>query len=108
MPGGPRTAFDRYIGHRRHFRPAALRRVLEQAGLDVEHVRGTGFPFFNLYKLVVLLAGEALVHDASSASEPSRPRQARRCDASAALLHASPATRSRFGWQLAAVTRRSA
>ena len=30
VPGGPRTAFDRFIGHRRHFRPADLRSVLER------------------------------------------------------------------------------
>lgn len=104
VPGGPRTAFDRFIGHRRHFRPAALRSVLEQAGLDVQHVSGTGFPFFNLYKLLVLLRGEALVRDVSSTAEPSRAAGlAMRCFA---VLLTPRLNSARFGWQLAAQTRR--
>ncbi len=104
VPGGPRTAFDRFIGHRRHFRPALLRSVLQEAGLDVEHVSGTGFPFFNLYKLVVLLRGKALVRDASRTAEPSRM-------AALAMKGFAPLLRpavnsSRYGWQLAARARR--
>ena len=33
VPGGPRSAFDRHIGHRRHFEPADLRGVLTDAGV---------------------------------------------------------------------------
>ncbi len=29
VPGGPRTAFDRHIGHRRHYTTDALRAVLD-------------------------------------------------------------------------------
>jgi len=36
VPGGPMSAFDRHIGHRRHFTPTALGRILEQAGYQVE------------------------------------------------------------------------
>lgn len=104
VPGGPRTAFDRFIGHRRHFRPAALRSVLQQAGLEVEHVSGTGFPFFNLYKLVVLLRGKALVQDVSSTADPSWMATA--AMRSFAVLLTPGLNSSRFGWQLAARTRR--
>ena len=80
----------------------SLRRVLEQAGLEVEQTSGTGFPFFNLYKLVVLLHGEALVKDASSASQKPRiATLAMRCFAT--LLHPS-LNSARRGWQLAALT----
>ena len=104
VPGGPRTAFDRFIGHRRHFRPEALRSVLQQAGLEVEYVSGTGFPFFNLYKLVVLLRGKALVQDVASTAEPSRPAAAAmRCFR--AVLNPG-LNSSRFGWQIAARARR--
>ncbi len=103
VPGGPRTAFDRFIGHRRHFRPAMLRSVLHQAGLDVEQARGTGFPFFNLYKLVVLLRGKALVRDASTTAEPSRAA-ALAMRAFSVVLRPS-VNSSRFGWQLAARAR---
>jgi len=104
VPGGPRTAFDRFIGHRRHFRPAALRSVLQGAGVEVDHVSGTGFPFFNLYKLVVLLRGRALVRDASSTADPSRAAAAAmRCFG---VLLTPRLNSSRFGWQLAAQARR--
>ena len=32
VPGGPRSALDRHIGHRRHFTPASLCEVLNKAG----------------------------------------------------------------------------
>jgi SAM-dependent methyltransferase len=107
VPGGPRTAFDRFIGHRRHFRPAALRTVLEQAGLEVDDVTGTGFPFFNLYKLIVLLRGKALTRDlAATSNEPSKLAQA--AMKSFAVVLRPECNSSRYGWQLAATTRRRA
>ena len=104
VPGGPRSAFDRYIGHRRHFTPHTLKDVLVDAGFDVEHVTGTGFPFFNLYKLVVLARGNALVRDAAVDTPTSRL-------ATMAMRLFGRVLRpqmnaSRFGWQLVAVARR--
>jgi 2-polyprenyl-3-methyl-5-hydroxy-6-metoxy-1,4-benzoquinol methylase len=104
VPGGPRSAFDRHIGHFRHFTAAYLHEVLTGAGLDVERVYRCGFPFFNLYKLAVIARGEKLV-----AAIDSRPAGARpsRLQAVAARsfrmgfklnLDDSP-----FGWQMAAV-----
>ena len=61
VPGGPMSAFDRHIGHRRHYTPEALSPVLRQAGFGIEFVAGAGFPFFNLYRLAVLARGASLV-----------------------------------------------
>lgn len=104
VPGGPRTAFDRHIGHRRHYTTETLRRVIVDAGLEPVVVRGTGFPFFDLYKLVVLARGDKVIDDGSADTEPSRL-------ADLALkgfgLVLRPAlTTSRFGWQMVAVARR--
>jgi len=63
VPGGPMSAFDRHIGHRRHFTIEELRRMIESAGLRVELAGGAGFPFFNLYRLVVVARGDALIRD---------------------------------------------
>jgi len=63
VPGGPRSAFDRHIGHRRHFDPKSLRAVLEGAGFTVEYVARAGFPFFNLYRLAVIARGRRLISD---------------------------------------------
>jgi trans-aconitate methyltransferase len=48
VPGGPMSAFDRRIGHRRHFTPKTLSHVLEGSGFRVRHVQRAGFPFSNL------------------------------------------------------------
>jgi len=69
VPGGPISAFDRYIGHRRHFTPAALADLLTAAGYEVRGAWGAGFPFFNLYRLAVIGRGERLVRDVASGSK---------------------------------------
>ena len=65
VPGVPVSAFDRHIGHRRHFTRARLRDVLERAGFEVEVAAGAGFPAFNLYRIAVLLRGRRLIEDVS-------------------------------------------
>ena len=61
VPGGPMSAFDKHIGHHRHYTPALLRETLEQAGFDVSFAGGAGFPFFNLYRHLVVAQGEQAV-----------------------------------------------
>jgi SAM-dependent methyltransferase len=70
VPGGPMSAFDRHIGHRKHYRPAELKALLERAGFAVEAVYGVGFPFFNLYRCVIVSRGSRLRTDVVGA--PSR------------------------------------
>ena len=100
VPAGPRSAFDRFIGHRRHFTRSSLTTVIEGGGLRVERVIGAGFPFFNLYRLVVVARGERLIEDAKRGAENKAAGLAYRVfDALFRLnLDAIPA-----GWQLIAV-----
>lgn len=63
VPGGPMSAFDRHIGHRQHFTRASISNVLTEAGFEIEAVFLAGFPFFNLYRLAVILRGEKLVRE---------------------------------------------
>jgi SAM-dependent methyltransferase len=70
VPGGPMSAFDRHIGHRRHFRPADAGRLLEAAGYEVESLRGVGFPFFNLYRFAVIAAGRRLIESEREEGSP--------------------------------------
>jgi SAM-dependent methyltransferase len=65
VPGGPMGAFDRHIGHRRHFTTSHLASVLGAAGYEVDSLYAAGFPFFNLYRRLVVLRGEALVANVS-------------------------------------------
>lgn len=68
VPGGPQSEFDRHIGHRQHFTPAQLRALLQGAGFEVELAATAGFPFFNLYRLVVISRGKRLITDVQSGS----------------------------------------
>lgn len=104
VPGGPRSAFDKHIGHFRHFTADLLSDVLTDAGLDVDRVLRTGFPFFNLYKLAVIARGEKLVTDVAQRSPGDSPSWLE--DAATSFFRRGfPLNRddSRFGWQLAAV-----
>jgi SAM-dependent methyltransferase len=69
VPGGWRSAFYAHIGHRRHYTPAQLGELLKSAGFVVERAYAAGFPFFNLYRMLVTLGGRGLV--ASAAGAPS-------------------------------------
>lgn len=68
VPGGPMSAFDKHIGHRTHYSPKTLRRVLEEAGFQVDFAGRAGFPFFNLYRLAVITRGASLVERAQTRS----------------------------------------
>jgi hypothetical protein len=57
VPGGWYSAFYSHIGHRRHYTPAQLSGLLESAGFAVERAYAAGFPFFNLYRMLVTLRG---------------------------------------------------
>ena len=63
VPGGPLNAFYTHIGHRRHYTPGELRLLLESCGFQVETARGAGFPFFNLFRLLLIWRGERLIQD---------------------------------------------
>ena len=107
VPGGPRSAFDRHIGHRQHFAPGRLRQVLERAGFDVECVARAGFPFFNLYRLAVIARGRRLIADLERSPTGGEPGAQ-----GAVLAFFDRAFRlnlrsSPFGWQMVAVGRLS-
>jgi SAM-dependent methyltransferase len=106
VPGGPMSAYDRHIGHRRHFTPSTLRDVLEDAGLEVVLTLRAGFPWFNVYRGLVILAGERLV---SEADVRTGGGAAGRVLNAAMLgfrpLFATNLPRSPFGWQMVAVAR---
>jgi SAM-dependent methyltransferase len=63
VPGGPMSAFDKHLDHRRHYTKGELRALLEEAGLRVEEAAAAGFPTFNLYRCVVIARGDKLVDD---------------------------------------------
>ncbi len=99
VPGGPRSALDLHIGHRRHFTPDDLSQLLADAGFKVELAVGAGFPFFNLYRLLVILWGQRLVKVTSG-----KPGYMLRSAAAIfRILFRLNGDNSRFGWQILAV-----
>jgi SAM-dependent methyltransferase len=105
VPGGPKSQYDLHIGHRQHFTPASIRALLETAGFQVDLATGAGFPFFNLYRLVVVLRGKSLIHDVDSATNGWSSILARGVMSVFHPLFALNLMNSRLGWQIVAVAR---
>jgi trans-aconitate methyltransferase len=107
VPGGPMSAFDRHIGHRQHFTQQSIRRVLGDAGFTVEQVYLSGFPFFNLYRCVVIARGERLAEDVDAGQGGFAARMANGVMAIFRVLFRLNLMSSPFGWQVVAVARKS-
>jgi hypothetical protein len=106
VPSGPMSEFDRHIGHRKHFQPEELSRLLCDAGFAVRKVARAGFPFYNLYRLGVVARGSKAIADASQpGSAPSRATQL--AFAAFRLLLRTDIRSSRWGWQLTAIANRT-
>ncbi len=108
VPGGPISAFDRHIGHRRHYSREFTHETLASAGFEVESVRLAGFPFFNAYRLLVILRGEKLIAEVES-GEMARgeSKLARLAMRSFHSLFRWNRSDSPFGWQVIARARAS-
>ena len=105
VPGGKMSALDRFIGHRRHFDRELIRKVLEEAGFGVTKVMLAGFPFFNLYRLMIIARGDKLTTDIKSRSWLFRTLLAT-MSRIFLLLFQLNLRDSPFGWQVVAVARK--
>lgn len=107
VPGGRMSAFDRFIGHRRHFDKESIRRVLEEAGFEVSRVMLAGFPFFNLYRLMVMARGDKLAADLKKREQSWAIKTLHNSIGKVAEgLFRLNLRDSRFGWQVLAVARK--
>jgi SAM-dependent methyltransferase len=107
VPGGPMSAFDRHIGHRRHFTRESIRSVLQAGGFAVDRVRMAGFPFFNLYRLVVILRGARLAADVEEGNAGGSSGLAAVAMRVFRGLFALNLSDSPWGWQVVAVARKA-
>jgi SAM-dependent methyltransferase len=107
VPGGPVSKFDRHIGHRGHFTKARARQILSDAGFRVDTVRLVGFPFFNLYRLMVILRGQQLVDDAESQTETAATGLARLAMHAFGFLFNFTLEDFPLGWQVVAIAKNS-
>ena len=106
VPGGPMSAFDRHIGHRRHFTRESIRVVLEEGGFVVREVRMAGFPFFNLYRLTVIARGEKLAGDVRAGRVGIAAKLAEAIMAAFRILFWFNVSDSAFGWQVVALAQK--
>jgi len=105
VPGGPMSAFDRHIGHRQHFDRRKIRALLDQAGYAVERIYLAGFPFFNLYRLLVIARGRRLAQDVETQSSGISSGASSMMKLFR-LLFRFNLRDSPFGWQVVAVARK--
>jgi SAM-dependent methyltransferase len=106
VPGGPMSDFDLHIGHRQHFTRDLISSVLQEAGFKVERVYLSGFPFFNLYRSVVIARGKKLASDVDAGQAGFSAWLANRVMMVFRGLFQLNLMDSRFGWQVVAVARK--
>jgi trans-aconitate methyltransferase len=102
VPGGPMSYFDKHIGHLQHFTATRLKALLQESGYKNVKVSRSGFPFFNLYRMVVVARGKALVNDAKPNTDSLGAKVARWVMAIFGVLFKMNWPRSPWGWQLIA------
>jgi len=107
VPGGPMSAFDRHIGHRQHFTRESISSHLCEAGFAVERVYLSGFPFFNMYRCVVIARGEKLADDVNTGQKGFSAWLAGAVMAVFRGLFRLNLMSSPFGWQVVAVARKT-
>lgn len=103
VPSGPMSAFDKHLGHRQHFTPATFKALAEEAGFEIVSLLRAGFPFMNLYRLVVILRGKKLIEDVSSGTDSSLGGIAGLAMQIFDWLFRFNLSHSPWGWQLVAV-----
>lgn len=107
VPGGPMSAFDQHIGHRQHFTRESIRTVLEDAGYSIDRVWLSGFPFFNLYRAMVILRGGKLTEDIESGRSGWGSTLANMAMAMFRGLFRFNLWNSPWGWQVVAIARKA-
>lgn len=106
VPGGPMSAFDRHIGHRQHFDRRKIGSILEEAGYSVERIYLAGFPFFNLYRLLVIARGKGVARDVESRAGEKSFGLAGIVMKVFRVLFRANLLDSPFGWQVVATARK--
>jgi len=101
-PGGPMSAFDRHIGHRKHYRIDEIETLFRCAGYEPDRLIRAGFPFFNLYRASIVLRGEKLINDVKARQNRRPSMLARLAMAIFRPLFYFNLNSSLWGWQMAA------
>jgi trans-aconitate methyltransferase len=106
-PGGPMSSFDKHIGHRKHYRPEEIETLFREAGYVPVRASRAGFPFFNLYRSLVVLRGEKIIDDAVARDGKAASLPARMAMAAFSPLFHLNLDSSPWGWQMTGIARAS-
>ena len=106
LPGGPMTKLDFYIGHRKHYNKESLTCLLRSGGFDKISIICAGWPFFNLYRLMLLARGDALVCDVSVRTSALKTAIIKILGLTFACLFNLNLKNSPHGWQMIAIARK--
>lgn len=108
VPGGPMSSFDKYIGHRKHYNKNSLLKLLSStANLSPVKLYKSGFPFFNLYRLVVILRGKKLISDVQFGEDGISNGLALIVMKAFKYLFKVNLSNTPFGWQMLVVAQNS-
>jgi 2-polyprenyl-3-methyl-5-hydroxy-6-metoxy-1,4-benzoquinol methylase len=105
VPSGPISAFDRRIGHRQHFAVKQLRELVETNGFELFRVQRAGFPFHNLYRLIVIGRADRLIDDIRGI-DAGCAQPARFVMRMFELLFRTNLPSTPWGWQLVALAKK--
>jgi SAM-dependent methyltransferase len=103
LPGGPMSKLDHHIGHRRHYNTENLTQLLQRCGFKKTRVISAGWPFFNLYRCMVLARGNKLVNDISPHTPAAKTRLIQIIGLLFSFLFRFNVNSSRYGWQMVAI-----
>ena len=107
VPAGPMAAVDIAFGHRRHYSKRELREMLEFEGFKVQRLECLGFPFFNLYRIGLLIRGERILNSIQKMSKAKPGVFSRLLLNIFSWLFRFNWVKGNLGWQLIAVCRKN-
>jgi len=103
VPGGPITKIDRQVGHLRHYSRKSILLKMESVGFQNITLYTLGFPFFNLYKLIIWIYGDKVV-DRVKLMSTQKPSRLGICVFRLfGVLFKLNFRNSRLGWQIIAI-----
>ena len=103
VPGGWCSEYDKHIGHRQHFSKRLLTETLTCAGYKNIKIFRAGFPVFNIYKLMTILAGKKLIQTASVTEDHRDSKMIGFLSKAFNPLFKCSLPNFPFGWQLVAI-----
>lgn len=104
VPAGPKSFFDRLIGHKRHYTRDSLFKLLKESGFSDITISRSGFPGVTFIKVASFLRGKWILKDLEKSKGKSKT-----LDFSFKLMELLlqySLEDSRLGWQLIANCRR--